>query len=161
MQRAHLRQHVAASPLQTSPEKEHVCVGGGVCVVTGANSGAEIKCCERLAGLPGFPKVVLVFQNKERGEGAVETLKKAIGAVPAGLFQIVLLDTSDIASCRAVPEALAEAGIGPVDVLLLNASGMGSRDMSDIIQRSVATRMFAANMLGHAKLCRACSLRVR
>jgi NAD(P)-dependent dehydrogenase (short-subunit alcohol dehydrogenase family) len=135
--------------------------GGGGGVVTDASSGAEFKCCERLAGLPGFPKVVLAFQNKERGKGAVESLNKAIGAVPAGLFQIVLLDTSEIASGHAVPKALAEAGIGPVDVLLLNAGGMGSRDTSDIIQRSGATRTFATNMVGHAKLCRACSLRVR
>lgn len=94
-------------------------------LVTGANKGIGKAICERLLAAPpsGRPHVLLGARSLERGEAAVESLKRECGSEADGRLTLLELDVSEPASVEAAAKRVAEE-FGSLSGLVNNA-GLG------------------------------------
>lgn len=117
-------------------------------VVTGATSGLGRATARLLAGDPSLT-VVVAARDAARGMAAAE----AIGAVA------LPLDLADLASVRAFPAVLGDAGLPPLHAVVANA-GIQYRDRRHTSADGLEAT-FATNHLGHHALLRGLLPRLR
>ena len=116
-------------------------------LITGANVGIGKEVARQLASRPEIARIYLACRNRDRATAAKTNLEAATGR---RIFDIVLMDVADPGSVRA-----ALAGVnGPIDVLVMNAGGMGGKTPMAVTADG-ATYMFAQNVLGHVVLLEA------
>lgn len=113
-------------------------------LITGANSGIGKDTARQVALLPETEKVYLGCRNLERAIEAKKDLEESTGRK---IFEILIVDVSDIESARSAASSLKE----PVDALIMNAGGMGGKTPAGLTKDGVTT-IFASNVLGHVAL---------
>jgi len=118
-------------------------MSGKICVVTGANSGIGKETALGLAKMGA--RVVLVCRNREKGQAALEDVRRESGSAE---HDLLIADMSSQASVRALAEQIRQK-YSRLDVLINNAGGaIRDRKLSvDGIEMTVA-----ANHLGAALL---------
>ena len=114
-------------------------------LVTGANAGIGKECARQLSLLKGMEKVYLGYRNPAKAEEAKAELEKLTGK--RGVFEVLIVDVSDIASVKEAAGKLPES----IDGLVLNAGGQGGHDFASLTEKG-ATKIMAANVLGHVVL---------
>jgi NAD(P)-dependent dehydrogenase (short-subunit alcohol dehydrogenase family) len=112
--------------------------------ITGANSGVGKEAARQLALLDSTEKVYLGARNEEKAKAAKRSLEESTGR---SIFEIVMIDVTDLDSVRAAVESLNE----PAEALVMNAGGMGGPTPGKITADGV-TQLFAVNVLGHVVL---------
>ena len=113
-------------------------------LVTGANAGLGRECARQLSLRDGIEKIYLGCRSVEKAQRAKEALEATTGK---SVFEVLLIDVSNLNSVRAALERLQE----PLDALVMNAGGSGGENSIDLTDEGV-TRKFAVNVLGHALL---------
>lgn len=113
-------------------------------LITGANGGLGKDTARQLALIKETEKVYLACRSQAKALEAKQSLEKATGR---SIFEIVLMDVSNIDSVRAAVASLNE----PIDALVMNAGGMGGNNPGGLTTDGV-TEIFAANVLGHTVL---------
>ena len=113
-------------------------------LITGANGGLGKESARQLAMINGTEKIYLACRNLTKAEEAKQSLEKSTGK---SIFEVVIMDVSDVNSVRSAVAGLKE----PIDALIMNAGGMGGKSPMDITSKGV-TSLFAANVLGHVVL---------
>jgi NAD(P)-dependent dehydrogenase (short-subunit alcohol dehydrogenase family) len=113
-------------------------------LITGANGGLGKESARQLASQAGIEKIYLGCRNPERAEAAKKSLEQVTGKK---VFEVLTMDVSNLASVRSAVAKLDS----PIDGLIMNAGGMGSRTPGQKIAAG-ATMLFATNVLGHAVL---------
>lgn len=116
-------------------------------LITGANSGIGKDAARQFGLKTETEKVYLGCRNQSRAEAAKKQLEEATGR---SIFEILLIDVSDLDSVRKAVASLPE----PVEALIMNAGGMGGKTPEAKTKDGV-TQMFASNVLGHALLLEA------
>ena len=91
-------------------------------LVTGANSGIGFEAAAQLAE-DGWGKVILACRSEAKGDDA---RTKLVARTGKDCFEVLGLDTSEVASANAASDQLRERG-GKIDFLLLNAGATGCR----------------------------------
>jgi retinol dehydrogenase 14 len=116
---------------------------GKTCVVTGANSGIGKETALGLARMGA--QVVMVCRNQEKGQAALEEIRRESGASQVDLL---IADMSSQASVRALAEQIREK-YPRLDVLVNNAGGggRGGARSVDGIEMTVATNHLGAALL--------------
>ena len=104
------------------------------------NVGIGKEAARQLAAIDSVEKVLLACRSKAKAEAAMADLEKATGKK---IFQVVVVDTSDLASVRK-----AVASVDAIDGLIMNAGGPLGLDLTS----DGVTMSFAANVLGHVVL---------
>jgi NAD(P)-dependent dehydrogenase (short-subunit alcohol dehydrogenase family) len=117
---------------------------GKTVLITGANAGIGKDVARQLALGPEMARIYLACRNQDRATAAKAELEAATGR---SIFDIILMDVSDLSSVRAGLAAIN----GPLDALVMNAGGVGGKAPMDLTADGV-TYMFASNVLGHAAL---------
>lgn len=115
-------------------------------LITGANAGLGKEAARLVALKPETTRVVLACRNPEKAAVAKDELEKITNKV--GVFETLIVDTSNIES---VEEALTKLGTTPIDVLIMNAGGLGGAEAAMKTKEDVPA-LFATNTLGHVKL---------
>ena len=110
-------------------------------LVTGANSGLGFEAAAQLADA-GWGKVILACRSVEKAEAARAKLVERTGKDP---FDVLAMDTSEVASANAAADELVKRG-ARVDFLLLNA-GASSKDPSFNSDGIEIT--YASTLVGH------------
>lgn len=113
-------------------------------LITGANGGIGKEAARQLALLASTEKIYLGCRNEEKAIAAQKDLEASTGR---NIFEILLIDVSNLDSVRKAVDSLTE----PVDALIMNAGGMGGKSPEKLTADGV-TLMFATNVLGHAVL---------
>ena len=113
-------------------------------MITGANAGLGRETARQLGKMSAIERVYLACRNEDKAREAKTLLEEATGRK---IFEVVLMDTSDLDSVRSAVEALP----APVDGLLMNAGGMGGKTPNALTSNGV-THLFASNVLGHMVL---------
>jgi len=113
-------------------------------LITGANGGLGKECARQLALKDETEKIYLACRNEAKAKAAKLSLEESTGKL---IFEIVLMDVSDINSVRSAIEGLS----GPIDALVMNAGGMGGKNFLDKTVDGVI-QIFAVNVLGHVVL---------
>ena len=113
-------------------------------LITGANGGIGKDAARQLALINGTEKIYLACRSEEKAKAAKESLEESTGR---SIFEIVLMDVSNLDSVRSAVDGLKE----PIDALIMNAGGMGGKSPEKITKDGV-TQMFASNVLGHVLL---------
>lgn len=113
-------------------------------LITGANAGLGKECARQMALQPGMEKVYLGCRNQEKANLAKQALEMSTGK---SIFEIVLIDVSDLDSVKTAVQSLPE----PVEGLVMNAGGTGGKTFNDKTPQGV-TQIFAVNLLGHVAL---------
>ncbi|MEM7030967.1 MAG: SDR family NAD(P)-dependent oxidoreductase [Chloroflexota bacterium] len=116
-------------------------------LITGANAGLGKESARQLALQDGIEKIYLAARNEAKAKVAQRELE---GVTGKSIFEIVLIDVSNLKSVRAAVESLDE----PIDALVMNAGGTGGRNFADRTADGV-TQQFAVNVLGHVVLLEA------
>jgi NAD(P)-dependent dehydrogenase (short-subunit alcohol dehydrogenase family) len=116
---------------------------GKTVLITGANSGIGKDVARQLALRPEFARIYLAARNRERAAQAKAELEAATGRP---IFDMVLMDVTDLESVRAGLAAIN----GSVDALVMSAGVIGPQSM-DLTPDGVST-VFATNVLGHVAL---------
>jgi NAD(P)-dependent dehydrogenase (short-subunit alcohol dehydrogenase family) len=112
-------------------------------LITGANAGLGKESARQLALQPGIAKVYLGCRSREKALAVKQELEESTGK---NVFEIILIDVSDINSVRAAVNCIKE----PVDALVMNAGGMGGKN-STVIGEG-ASQIFSVNLIGHVVL---------
>lgn len=113
-------------------------------LITGANAGLGKEVARQLALRPDTGKIYLACRNEAKAAAAQADLETSTGKT---IFEIVIMDVTDLDSVRAAVTALA----APVDAVIMNAGG-SSGPSAMALTRDGATHIFAANVLGHVVL---------
>jgi NAD(P)-dependent dehydrogenase (short-subunit alcohol dehydrogenase family) len=113
-------------------------------LITGANAGIGKELARQLGSRPEVDRVVLACRNPGRAESARAELE---AATRRAIFEVAILDTSDLVSVRSAACSLSQ----PVDALVMNAGGTGGPHPA-ALTASGATQLFAVNVLGHVAL---------
>ena len=113
-------------------------------MITGANGGIGKDTARQLALIADTEKIYLACRSEEKAIAAKKDLEETTGR---DIFEIVLMDVSDLDSVRKAVNNLSD----PIDALILNAGGMGGKNPEKITKDGV-TQMFATNVLGHVVL---------
>ncbi len=113
-------------------------------LITGANAGLGKDSARQAALIPGVNKVYLGCRNRAKAEAAKAELETITGK---SVFEIVIIDTSDLATVDAAVSSIS----GPVDAVVLNAGGAGGPQAGERTADGVVVS-FAVNVLGHAAL---------
>src|SRR5581483_2249673 len=111
-------------------------------LITGANAGIGKEIARQLALRPEFGRIYLACRHAERAK----TAKAELEAATRCIFDIVLMDVTDLGSVRS---ALADID-GSVDALVMNAGVVGPHSMA--LTSDGVTKVFATNVLGHVVL---------
>jgi NAD(P)-dependent dehydrogenase (short-subunit alcohol dehydrogenase family) len=117
---------------------------GKTVLVTGANAGIGKDVVRQLALRPEMARIYLACRNQDRATAAKAELEAATGR---SIFDIILMDVSDVGSVRAGLAAIT----GSLDALVMNAGGVGGKTPMHLTADG-ATYMFASNVLGHTAL---------
>lgn len=112
-------------------------------MITGANAGIGKEAARQLAMLKDTEKIYLACRSKAKAIAAMKDLETETGKQ---IFKIVEMDVSDIQSVRD-----SISSIEPIDALIMNAGGNGSKTPKKITRDGV-TQIFATNSLGHMVL---------
>ncbi len=112
-------------------------------MVTGPTSGIGKEVARQLALRPEFARIYLAARNRERAAEAQAELEAATGR---RIFDIVLMDVTDLGSVRAGLAAIN----GSVDALVMSAGVIGPQSMN--VTADGVTTVFATNVLGHVVL---------
>jgi len=132
----------------TAPnEYQHIEIGGIMLksvLITGANAGLGKESAKQLAKQSGVKKIYLGCRNLEKARAAKQELEKETGR---DIFEILLIDVSNLDSVRAAVKTLKE----PVEGLVMNAGGTGGKEFNAHTPDGV-TNIFAVNLLGHVLL---------
>ena len=118
--------------------------GGKVALVTGANVGIGKEVARQLAISGEYRKIYLACRNRAKAAAAQAELQATTGKT---IFDIIVIDVSDLASVRRALASLGE----PIDDLVMNAGGAGGRTPLALTKDGV-TEIFAGNVLGHVAL---------
>src|ERR1700761_902243 len=110
-------------------------------LITGANTGLGKDLARQLALREDFDRIYLGCRNLAKAERAKGELEQVPGR---SIFEIVLIDLSDIASVRSAVAAIA----GPLDAVVMNAGGTGGPTPAALTEDGV-TEVFAQHVLGH------------
>ena len=113
-------------------------------LITGANGGLGKECARQLALLDGTEKIYLACRNEARAKAAKLSLQQSTGK---SIFEIIIMDVTDLKSVRAAVASLKE----PIEALVMNAGGMGGKNPNDKTVDGV-TNSFSTNVLGHVVL---------
>ncbi|MDX2470102.1 MAG: SDR family NAD(P)-dependent oxidoreductase [SAR324 cluster bacterium] len=113
-------------------------------LITGANGGLGKDSARQMALLETTEKIYLGCRNEEKAKAAQADLEEITGRK---IFEILIIDVSNLDSVRAAVKALPE----PVEALVMNAGGMGGKSFSSLTKYGV-TEQFSTNVLGHALL---------
>ena len=113
-------------------------------LITGANVGLGKETARQLALQDGTEKIYLACRNEERAKAAKASLESSTGR---SIFEIVIIDVSNLDSVRAAAASITE----PIDALVMNAGGMGGKNPGQKTTDGV-TLLFAVNVLGHVVL---------
>lgn len=116
-------------------------------LITGANAGLGRDVARQLAARGDIDRIHLAGRSQQKLQAARAALQSSTGRA---IFEVVVLDTTDLISVRAAVAALTE----PVDVVVMNAGGVGGHDPLALTPDG-ATEVFAANVLGHVALVEA------
>lgn len=110
-------------------------------LVTGANSGIGLEAAAQLAKA-GWGKVILACRSEAKAGDARASLVKRTGT---DCFDVLAVDTSEVASARAACDQLGKRGVS-IDFLLLNAGASGARPQfnSDGVEIT-----WASTLVGH------------
>jgi NAD(P)-dependent dehydrogenase (short-subunit alcohol dehydrogenase family) len=120
---------------------------GKTVLITGANAGIGRDVARQLALRPEIARIYLACRNQDRATAAKAELEAATGR---SIFDVILMDVSDLGSVRAGFAAIN----GSLDALVMNAGGVGGKTPMHLTADG-ATYMFASNVLGHAALLEA------
>ena len=115
-------------------------------LITGANIGLGFECARQLALVKGVRKVLLACRNQEKATAAKQELEQLTNKK---IFEVVLMDVSDLASVKKAMEMLKNEPL--IDGVVLNAGGGGGSDPIGLTSDGVTNNM-ACNMLGHVLL---------
>jgi NAD(P)-dependent dehydrogenase (short-subunit alcohol dehydrogenase family) len=110
-------------------------------LITGANSGLGFEAARQLAQRGAASKIILACRDKARAKEAMERLEALTGKK---IFEILIVDVSNLASCREAASALNSK----VDGIILNAGGGGGKEPTKLTKDGVMFT-FAVNVLGH------------
>ncbi len=110
-------------------------------LVTGANSGVGFEAAAQLAE-DGWSKVILACRSIEKAEAARAQLIERVGRDP---FEVLAVDTSEVASAHAACDQLRDRG-ERIDFLLLNA-GASAQDARFNSKGVEIT--YASTLIGH------------
>lgn len=113
-------------------------------LITGANAGIGKDAARQLALRSDTARIYLACRNPGKARAAQKDLEAATGR---RVFEIVIMDVSDLNSVRAAAASIGE----PLDALVMNAGGNGGATPRALTQDGV-TYMFASNVLGHVVL---------
>jgi len=113
-------------------------------LITGANAGLGKDSARQIALLPEVRKVYLGCRNAAKAEAAKTELEQVTGK---SVFEVVIVDTSNLATVEAAVAAIDE----PLDGVILNAGGPGGATAGEKTAEGVVGS-FAVNVLGHAAL---------
>src|SRR5271169_1193252 len=113
-------------------------------LITGANTGLGKELARQLALRGDFDRIYLGCRNSAKAERAKSDLQQVTGR---SIFEVVIIDLSDIASVRAAAAAIT----GPLNAVVMNAGGTGGPTPASLTQDGV-TEVFAQNVLGHVAL---------
>jgi len=113
-------------------------------LITGANVGLGKEAARQLALLEDTKRIVLACRNPQKAELAKADLKKSTGK---DIFEIVIMDTSDVNSVKNAVASLQE----PVDAIIMNAGGMGGKTPEKLTPSGMNV-LAATNVLGHVVL---------
>ena len=113
-------------------------------LITGANGGIGKEVARQLALRPGMEKIFLACRNERKAQAAKQDLERE---TKKSIFEIVLMDVSDVGTVRSAIKTLPE----PIDGLVMNAGGAGGKTPMALTKDGV-TYLFASNVLGHAAL---------
>ena len=113
-------------------------------LITGANAGLGKDTARQLAAEPGIEKIYLGCRSEARARAAQAELEETTGR---NIFEIVLIDVSNLQSVRAAVKGLNQ----PVDGLVMNAGGAGGPGWNGVTGDGVIS-LFASNLLGHVAL---------
>jgi len=113
-------------------------------LITGANAGIGKEVARKMALRSGVERVYLACRNEVKARAAKQELEKKTGK---SIFEIVLMDVSDVKNVRAAIRGLR----GSVDALVMNAGGSGGKTPLALTKDGV-TQIFATNVLGHVAL---------
>lgn len=111
-------------------------------LITGANAGIGRETARQLALKKETKKIILASRNKEKLEIAKKELEQETNH---DIFEILIIDVSDLESVRDAVKSIEH----PIDVLIMNAGGMGGKTPGSLTKDGV-TNLFAVNVLGHA-----------
>ena len=125
--------------MTTPPEK--------TALITGANAGIGKDVARQLALRPEMARIYLACRNRDRATTAKAELEAETGRA---IFDVVLMDVSDLGSVRAGLAAID----GSLDALVMNAGGTGGKTPMALTGDGVTT-VFASNVLGHVLLLEA------
>jgi len=115
-------------------------VDGKVIVITGANIGVGYETAKALVRLGGH--VIIGTRNKEKGEKAVEAIKKETGS---DKIENIQLDLADLSSVRSFAATFLKKNL-PLHVLINNA-GIMMVPFSKTVDGF--ENQFASNHIGH------------
>ncbi|GAB3484680.1 SDR family NAD(P)-dependent oxidoreductase [Marinomonas epiphytica] len=110
-------------------------------LITGANSGLGFESARQLALREGVSKIILACRDEAKAQAALQQLKKLTGK---DIFDTLLIDVSDLSSCRKAATELNTK----VDGIVLNAGGGGGDEPIKVTKDGVMT-VFGINVLGH------------
>lgn len=113
-------------------------------LITGANTGLGKELARQLALRDDFDRIYLGCRNPAKAERAKTELQQLTGR---SIFEIAIIDLSDIASVRAAAATIT----GPLNAIVMNAGGTGGPTPGSLTQDGV-TEVFAQNVLGHVVL---------
>src|SRR5689334_14700085 len=107
-------------------------------LITGANAGLGREVARQLAAHDEVGRVVLACRNRAKAEATRDELVASTGRA---IYDIVVLDTTDLSSVRSAAASLTD----PVDALVMNAGGVGGQEPLRLTPQG-ATFVFAANV---------------
>jgi retinol dehydrogenase 14 len=118
-------------------------MSGKTCIVTGANSGIGRETSLGLARMGA--RVVLVCRNREKGQAALEDIRRESGSPE---LDLLIADISSQASVRSLAEQIRRK-CDRLDVLINNAgAAMPARELSvDGIEMTIALNYLGAALL--------------
>lgn len=121
-------------------------LAGKTVVITGGNTGLGRESAIRLA--KGGARVIFTARTEEKGQEALEAIRKASGSNEVYFEK---LDLADLASVKAFSERYKQQPYGDhIDVLMNNAGVMAIPERSET--KDGFERQFGVNHLGHFAL---------